>query len=485
VKVSRSITWSPPIESIRHVSQPCPNPETTALGARPFSLLALSVTLVLAASDLGASPAPEYLIDETTAPSSVEGMQDPMGESFKRERPLRSLFRRLKTRWERRGPFLGDATLVVEPRNYYLTSHNDGAQNNEAWALGGSAALRSGWWRDRLRLGAVDYTSQRLYGPEEKDGTGLLKPVQDGFSVLGQAYAEARIVDGLRTILYRQTFKLPYVNGNDSRMVPNTFEAYTVARAVPESLPGLGFSVSHLRKMKTRDSDDFVSMSKAAGFAGTDKGLSMGGARYSFSKHLNLGAIDQYAWDYMNTFYAEGNGVWRLTESLPLRLSAQYTKQQEVGSALGGHFDTHVYGGRIAASHHGAILSLAFSRTSDNNGIQNPFGGYPGYLSIIVKDFNRAGEDAWLVGLSYDLGELGLEGLSAFTNLARGNTPDSGARASPDQTELDLTIDYRPSSGPLQGLWLRLRSAFVDQSGEGAVDVRDHRVILNYTVPVL
>jgi hypothetical protein len=441
--------------------------------------------MVLAVSDTGASPAPEYLIDESTAPSSVEGMRDPMAEAFKRKRPLRSLFRRLESRWERRGPFLGDATLVVEPRNYYLTRHNDGAQNNEAWALGGSVALQSGWWRDRIRLGAVGYTSQRLYGPEDKGGTGLLKPVQDGFSVLGQAYAEARIVGGLRATLFRQTFHLPYVNGNDSRMVPNTFEAYTVLREVPESQPGLGFAVSHLRKMKTRDSDDFVSLSKAAGFAGTDKGLSMGGMRYSFSEHMNMGAINQYAWDHMNTFYAEANAVWRLTESIPLRTSAQYTKQQDVGAGLGGHFDTHVYGGRIAASHHGVILSLAFSRTSDNHRIQNPFGGYPGYLSIIVKDFNRAGEDAWLVGLSYDLGELGLEGLSTFANLAKGNTPDSGARASPDQTELDLTIDYRPASGPLRGLWLRLRSAFVDQSGAGAVDVRDYRVILNYTVPVL
>lgn len=460
------------------------NPRHPRLGARP-PLLLLCLSMALAGRDLGASPAPEYLIDETTAPSSVEGMQDPMSESFKLRRPLRSLFRTLKSRWETRGPFLGAGTLVVEPRSYYLTRHNDGAQDNAAWALGGSIALRSGWWRDRLRLGAVGYTSQRLYGPEDKGGTGLLKPDQDGLSVLGQAYAEIRIAQDLHATLFRQTFHLPYVNGNDSRMVPNTFEAYTVARELPGSQPGLSFAFSHLRKMKTRDSDDFVPLSRAAGLAGTHKGLSMAGARYAFSQHGNIGAINQYAWDFMNTFYAEANGVWRPLASVPLRTSAQYTRQQDVGAGLGGHFDTYVYGGRIATGSHGAILSLAFSRTSDNRGIQSPFGGYPGYLSIIVKDFNRAGEDAWLVGASYDLGELGLEGLSAFANLAKGNTPDSGARASPDQRELDLTLDYRPLSGPLQGLWLRLRSAFVDQSGADAVDVRDHRVILYYTVPVL
>jgi hypothetical protein len=35
--------------------------------------------------------------------------------------------------------------------------------------------------------------------------------------------------------------------------------------------------------------------------------------------------------------------------------------------------------------------------------INNPYGSYPGYLALIEKEFNRAGEKAWLLGFSYDL----------------------------------------------------------------------------------
>ena len=47
-----------------------------------------------------------------------------------------------------------------------------------------------------------------------------------------------------------------------------------------------------------------------------------------------------------------------------------------------------------------------------------------GYVSLIDRDFNRAGEDAWLIGLAYDFGRLGVTGLSAFCNFAQG----TGAR---------------------------------------------------------
>ena len=110
------------------------------------------------------------------------------------------------------------------------------------------------------------------------------------------------------------------------------------------------------------------------------------------------------------------------------------------------------------------------------------WGGYPGYLSLIHKDFNRAGEDAWLIGLSYDFSRLGLPGLSAFTNFASGNTPDSGSRASYDQKEFDLTVDYRFSDA-LEGLWIRARTAHVDQDGDGE-DSQDYRLIVNYSVPL-
>ena len=105
--------------------------------------------------------------------------------------------------------------------------------------------------------------------------------------------------------------------------------------------------------------------------------------------------------------------------------------------------------------------------------------------STINAVFNRAGEDAWLVGLSYDFGFLGIDGLSAYAKYVNGNTPDSGSIASPDQQEVDLTVDYRIKKGALKHLWLRFRSAVLDQDGPNAQDAQQLRLILNWDLPIL
>jgi hypothetical protein len=226
-------------------------------------------------------------------------------------------------------------------------------------------------------------------------------------------------------------------------------------------------------------------MSEVAGFDDTKKGLTMGGARYSFTEHSNIGAITQYAWNLWNTVYAEANFRRKLGDQVGILLSGQYTDQRSTGDELDGDFDTYVFGGKAALSYRGAILSLAFSSVDTGSDIRNPFGGYPGYLSLMIEDFDRAGEDAWLVGLSYNFSSLGMEGLSAFANFAQGDTPNTGTAASPDQEEFDLTVDYRFKKGLLKGLWLRFRCAFLDQHGLDAQDVQNYRFILNYEIPVL
>jgi hypothetical protein len=75
-----------------------------------------------------------------------------------------------------------------------------------------------------------------------------------------------------------------------------------------------------------------------------------------------------------------------------------------------------------------------------------------GYASVIIEDFNRADEDAWLVGLSWNARRLGLEDLTLFAKYVEGNTPDSGRIASPDQRVFDITVDYYFSNTVASGL---------------------------------
>ncbi len=451
-------------------------------GPKFFTAL-LVVLLIFPALNNALAVNTGYISDENTAPDSAKEITGRFEGSKSKKEEKQSLFPTLKEKMDSLPPFWRDTNLFLNFRTYYFYRDKDGTSNNEAWALGGSINYESGWWRNRLQIGLVGYTSQKLYGPESRDGTLLLRTGQQSFSVLGQAYLDMRIIDGLNLRLYRQTFNnLPYVNRQDSRMVPNTFEAYSL---IGLGLKNTDFIVSHVTRMKTRNSSSFEYMSEVAGYKGTSKGLTMGGARYKFSQGNDVGAISQYSWDLWNTVYAEANTTWEPTAETDIRLSFQYTDQRSVGDELDGDFETYVFGGNVAASYQGAILNFAFSTTDSDSGIRNPYGGYPGYLSLMVKDFDRADEDAWLVGFSYDFSSLGLDGLSLFTNYARGNTPESGKTASPDQEEFDLTVDYRFKRDFLKGVWLRMRGAYLDQDGPDGVDVKDFRVIVNYELPVL
>ncbi|MGB5726807.1 MAG: OprD family outer membrane porin, partial [Thiogranum sp.] len=359
--------------------------------SRLYALIMSLVVVALAPATRAA--APEYLADEQPAPASVEDELSPMGEVVPLEVPMPSVFPRLKKRLETAAPLWRDTQLRLHPRVYYFDRDRENANDSVALAYGGWLAYNSGWWRDRLRFNASMYTTQRAYGPGDKGGTLLLKERQQGFTVLGKANVELKLSEAISAKAYRQSFNLPYLNRNDSRMVPNTFEAYSLI-GKPEN--NWAYVLSHVRQMKLRNRDDFVSMSEAAGFNDRDEPLTVGAARYDFTDDINIGATSQYAWEFMNTFYTEANAVWSFRDDRALRLGGQYTDQRSVGDEIGGDFDTFVFGGKVAASYRSATLTLAFSSTDDGAGIRNPYGGYPGYLSLMIKSFNRADEDAWL-----------------------------------------------------------------------------------------
>jgi hypothetical protein len=310
----------------------------------------------------------------------------------------------------------------------------------------------------------------------------LLAPGQEGYTVLGEAYAVLRYGDH-RLTGYRQAFDTPYVNRQDNRMTPNTFEGVTLFGKAPWLEYGLGY----LTAMKPRNADTFIPMGEAAGVPGGDQGLAFASVRIESRQGFSIGAINYFVKDVINIAYAEADYVWRVGPDLTLTLGAQFTDQRSAGDDLltGSAFDTQVGGASLALSYAGATLTLAFSSTSAGADVQSPFGSYPGYVSLMERDFNRAGEDAWLVGLAYDFGRLGLPGLSAFFNFARGTgarDPTTGQPRS-NEREFDLTVDYRVTKkGWLEGLWLRLRGAILEEGGSTQTEIR---LILNYEFPLL
>ena len=451
-----------------------PNPDSPGrIVTAIYIVPGIALVLLLSTARL-AHAGPEYIQSEQTGAGSVDDSVESSEHAFKLPVPHR-VFAKL-------GDVLSESTLDLHLRNYYFGRTRDTDPTVEAWAQGGGLKFATPSWKDRLHLGATLYTSQKLYGPADKDGSKLLKPGQKSFTVLGQAYLEARLFKNLTLKAYRQRFELPYLNGNDARMIPNTFETVSL---FDFSGKRLVYGLSQTWRMKKRDATNFISMTEAAGIEGPDRAVSTAAARYTFRNGANVGVVNHHGRDFMNIFYTEVNSRTRNRMGMGFQFSAQFANQRSVGDQLGGDFDTSFRGVKLAASHSGLLLTLARTSTTNNARMQNNWGGSPSYISLMIRDFDRAGEDAWLLGLSSDFSYFGDNHFSGFINYAWGDTPDTGNDASPDESELDLTLDYKPKTGVAKGLWFRLRAAFVNQDGADGKDLRDIRLIANYDFSVL
>lgn len=386
---------------------------------------------------------------------------------------------------EPRPGLLEGSTLVFKPRTYYLNRDRDTRQDNIGWALGGALEYKSGWWNNVIQVAGTVYTSQILYGPEEYDGTLLFEPGPEPITVLGEAYLTARLGDGNVLRMGRQLLDLPWLSKHDIRMIPNSFEAVVIGRPVQDQ--GWGYIGGYVSAIKLKNSDEFVPMQQAAGVAGGDDGLILTGVQYTFEDGSLIGATNQATVDVMNTFFVKAEKSFAIAEDTSIRLYGQYTDQRSIGDSLIGEFETYLLAVKGEVFYKGFSFRLAASTAGEEKGLQSPFGGPPNYLSIIVDNFDRAGEDAWMVGASYDFAGVGLDGLSMFTNIASGDTPDEGFNASPDETEYDITIDYKFGEDSIvNGLWLRARGAWIDQDeAEGGDDFFDFRIIVNYSIDLI
>jgi hypothetical protein len=375
----------------------------------------------------GSAPvlAQEYIRDTEPIPESVDQEVTPFELAFKEKAKIPRFFPWLKEKLKDTPPFLRDTTLGLNVRSYYFYRDNypgSSPQVNEAWALGGSLSYQSGWFLDHFDVGTVLYTSQPIYAPEDRDGTGLLKPGQQGYTVLGQLYGRVKVVEGNFINLYQYEYNTPFINKNDSRMTPNTFEGYTFTGSSGGKDGALGFNygLGYIDKIKLRNSDTFISMSEAAG-AHVKRGVFAGGGRFSYGG-FSLGAIDHYSDDIINIFYTEGTEKFFVTDNLGVLFTAQFTDQWSVGENLltGYSFSTNQVGMKADMSYRRSVVTLGYTRNSQGADLQYPWSGYPGFTSVQVRDFNNAGENAFMGKVSYDFTSLGLQGVAAYALYVHG-----------------------------------------------------------------
>lgn len=449
----------------------------TSLGEYAIAAMALLAVLSGADAVLGQQQGRTNAGLAAPAASSLEQGRTSLRDSFG-ERP--------QWRLEKRRDALRDTEFDFNLRTFYFDRQQFDGSESQAFTIGGWVGLKTGYFLDHLSLGVTGYTSQKLVGDQDKDGTHLLKPGQESYSVLGEAYADIRIVDDLNLYVGRKGYDSPFISRHDSRMTPNTVEAVVLQGKAKLGQGGavVKYGAGYFDKIKERNSVEFVSMSSAAG-ASIDRGVFTAGALYE-KGNFSIGAIEYYCPDTINIGYAEatlelpmGTNLITGNDWCP-RLAAQFTDQRSVGGdlLLGDSFSVQQFGIKAELPVKRALFTVAYTQMTDGANMQDPWSGYPGYTSVQVEDFDRAGEGAFLLRASYEFTTV--KGLSAYALAVLGTNP--AEKGQYRRNEYDLNLEWVPPEGVLKGLSVRLRYALVHQDGGDVRDLQDFHVICNYAI---
>jgi hypothetical protein len=471
-----------------------------ASGRVDAAALALIVALLAGCDTAGAAeryegygPVEEYLTHPNDPP-----VPEPVGPRYLRDIPR--IGEAMKT-WP---AFFRDLELDLHFRTIYRNQDASGGRctqagcpdsiPREAWAVGGWLGLQSGWLLDTFRVGATGYISEPAYAPDSRDGTLLLGPGQTGIEVIGEAFAQLRYRDHALLTGYRQLVDQRFVNPQDNRMIPNTFEGATLTGV----LGPVEYYAGYLTAMKTRNSDEFVNMAAAAGVTtGEDRGLIL--TSLDFAPGEGSGALagleglavylgNYHVPDVFNTLFFNPEYRRALTEEWRLRLGVQFLDQRSVGSELRGDFSTWNVGARIEVGWRGLGVLGMMSATGPDRGLLKPYGATPAYVSLISTDFDRANEKAWEVGITYDWGGTTFPALRVpglFTSLLYGEGFDarsaSGRVRLPTLREANVINVWRPPRVP--GLQIRV---FGSVSHESDKDELFHLVgiALDFEMPL-
>jgi hypothetical protein len=394
-------------------------------------------------------------------------------------------------------PFIDDAKAGAQLRSLYM-QRDSPASTQESWGLGGWIWGRTGYWRDTVQLGATVYGTVPLHGPDGKGGLGVLRPDQSGFAALGEAYARFKYGGVHTATLYRQMIgsnpqkaagvrgiqtDMNYLGTNDTRMAPYTYEALMFNGQAADNL---WYQAGYVDGIKDRNASKFVSMSRFAG-ANKDTGLWNAGLQWQPLKDLWFQGFYYHVDDTIRITYLDADWVNRIDKDSYWRLAAQYTDQRSEGANLLGSFKT--WNGALYGEYGWKWLTLygAAGTTDEGAAIRNPYSFGPFYISQRIKTFSRAGEDALMLGTTFNLAPLGLNGFSFDFSIADGkHAIDAGTRAAlPKWREYDYDLIYRfPKESVVPNMRIRLRYGTVREDFGTRTDrTDDTRVDLNWAVP--
>jgi len=412
--------------------------------------------------------------------------------------------------------FVDDSKASITARNFYFNGDNrDGAANpskQEEWGQGFILDYKSGFTEGNVGFGLdalgllgikLDSGKGTAYNSGSSGG-GQLFPsksdnrAEDEFGSLG-ATAKMRIS---KTELRLGTLlpKLPVVNYNDGRLLPQTFEGGQINSSEIKNLNLVAGKLEHA-KARNSTSGDSLSIAGANSRTGQrSNAFYYAGGDYKLSKDLTA----QYYYGNLEDFYTQHFLGLKHNLSLPvgsLKTDLRYFYSDSDGknASQEGRLDGYKSSGKSGGSGEvdnrtwsvlstyslgGHSFGAGYQQSNGNSDFPflNQGDGSVAYLitNKQIGKFQRAGERTWLAQYGYDFAHLGLRGLTTSVSYLAGDHILAAGTGS--EWERDFTLAYVVPDGKLKGLGMTWRNASIRSGVTSQRDQDQNRIILSYTV---
>ncbi|MGA9045557.1 OprD family outer membrane porin [Sulfuricurvum sp.] len=366
-------------------------------------------------------------------------------------------------------------------------NENSAVQDNNMWGLGGSLVYKTGFYHG---LGATVgfYGTVPMHDENTIDGSivNFGKAGKDTYHTradgsegamgnFAEAYGEYK--NGKTNVkVGRQGIDSIMLATNDTKMIPNTFEAAVIEN---KDIPNTSVRAGYIMSQKLRDHQSFHSVIAFEKYnenddSGVHKGLtptliSAAGedvnpemvlitAQNTSIPNLKLNAEYVGLNGFFNTAIAEANYQIKVSDAWTLTPGVRYLRQMDDGAgaiggaslsgafkgntvwtgANGGYTDPNSADGsiimaRLVAANGPLELSAGYSKVADEADIIAPWRGFPtgGYTRSMAQVDWIANTKNWAVKAVYDFGKAGVvSGFKVAADYENMNFDDAKAATS-------------------------------------------------------
>ncbi len=431
------------------------------------------------------------------------------------------------------------------------TSGASQTRDNNMWGVGGSLVYKTGFFHGLGATagfyGAIPMHNDNVdpavantnFGKAGKDTYHTRADGTEGaMGNFAEAYLEYK-TGKTNVKVGRQGIDSIMIATNDTKMIPNTFEAAVVEN---KDIPDTSIRAGYIMAQKLRDHQTFHSIIAYSGSdkiaynddSGVHKGLSVTNIRNRGNGDIdpemrlltvsnksipNLKLDAEYIGlkGFFNTVIAEANYQIKLNDAWTLTPGIRYLNQMDdgagyiggatlsnklqnvaVGTSSGGYKDARNADGsiimaRLVAASGPLELSAGYSKISDDADIIAPWRGFPtgGYTRSMAQVDWIANTKNWAVKAVYDFGKAGLvPGLLVAADYENMNFDDKKAFAS-GFTDRDIFhVDVWQTFKALPNTEFKFRFATIDADPaytsatvQGTVDnnsYNEYRFEINY-----